>query len=143
MTIKQLSVFVENKKGKLTAITKLLAENNIDISALSLADTSDFGVLRLIVNDIDKAKSVLKSAGITVKISEVLAIVMNDHAGACSEVLEMLSNNDITVEYMYACAGRISGKALMITKVDNPEKAQAVLAANGYGKEQASDIYRI
>ena len=143
MTIKQLSVFVENKKGRLTDITKLLAQNSIDISALSLADTSDFGVLRLIVNDVDKAKSVLNAAGIIVKITDVLAIVIDDHPGSCSEVLQVMSDNDIAIEYMYACAGRKSGKALMIARADDPEKAQQILSENGYGKEQASDIYRI
>ena len=143
MTIKQLSVFVENKKGRLTKITKLLADNGIDISALSLADTSDFGVLRLIVNDTDKAKTVLREAGIVVKATDVLAIVIDDHSGSCSEVLRVMSDNDIAIEYMYACAGRVSGKALMIVRVDDMEKAQTVLSENGYGKEVASDIYRI
>lgn len=143
MTLKQLSVFVENKKGRLAAITKKMADNGIDIRVLSLADTDDFGILRLIVDDNDKAKTVLNEAGIIVKITDVIAVVMSDCPGGAAEVLNLMAENDVSVEYMYACAGSATGKALMIFRTDNSEKAEKLLSEKGYDKTRAEDIYRI
>ena len=131
MITKQLSVFVENKKGRLSAILNCLAENGIDLSALSLADTSEFGVLRLIVNDPEKAKALLNDIGVIVKITDVLAVVLDDKPGGAAKIIEALSQNDISVEYMYAFDTKITGKAIMVTKTDNVKAADDLLIAKG------------
>lgn len=143
MTVKQLSVFIENKKGRLVEAVESLAEAGIDISALSLADTAEFGVLRLIVNEAERAKEILSATGVIVKITEVLAIVMEDHPGGAGSILRLLYDNDITTEYMYACAGKTTGKALMFIRVDDPKKAERILLEKGLGRINPSDIYRI
>lgn len=143
MIIKQLSVFVENKKGRLASITEELAKNDIDISSLSLADTTDFGVLRLIVNKPDEAKAVLKELGVVVKITNVVAVVMDDAPGGVAGALRVIAENDIAVEYMYACVGKTTGKALMIIRTDDPDSAEKALAAKGYAAVNPADIYRI
>lgn len=143
MIIKQLSVFVENRNGRMLDIARTLAQNDIDISALSLADTSDFGVLRLIVDKPDKAKQALKEIGIVVKISDVIAIAMDDAPGGMAKALEVISNNGISIEYMYACIGKTSGKALMVMRTEDTEKAEEILDVNGFGLVSPGDIYRI
>lgn len=143
MTLKQLSVFVENKKGRLASITRKIADNDIDIRVLSLADTKDFGILRLIVSDAEKAKNILNESGVIVKITDVLAVVMTDCPGGAADVLSLMSDNDIEVEYMYACAGKITGQALMILRTSDHAKAEKLLSEKGYDKTKAGDIYRI
>ena len=143
MIIKQLSVIVENKKGRLQAITQVLADNDIDISALSLADTSDFGVLRLIVNKPDEAKAALNESGVVVKITDVVAVVMDDAPGGVAAVLKVFLDNEISVEYMYACVGKTTGKALMVVKTDDVSSAESVLEAAGFALANPADIYRI
>ena len=143
MIIKQLSVFVENRHGRMLDIAKTLAANDIDISALSLADTSDFGVLRLIVDKPDKAKAALNELGIVVKISDVIAIVMDDAPGGMAQALEVISENGISIEYMYACIGKTSGKALMVLRTEDIDKAEKILDENGFGLVSPGDIYRI
>ena len=141
MITKQLSVFVENKKGRLSAILNGLAENGIDLSALSLADTSEFGVLRLIVNDPAKAKKVLNDIGVIVKITDVLAVVLDDKPGGCAKVIDTLFQNDISVEYMYAFDTKITGKALMVAKTDDVKAADDILIENGFEDVSANDIF--
>lgn len=143
MIVKQLSVFVENKKGRLVAITETLATADVDISALSLADTSDFGVLRLIVDKPDEAKVALKEAGVVVKITDVVAVVMDDQPGGVANALRVLHENDINVEYMYACVGKTTGKALMVIKPSSVEDAENALDKAGYAEVSPQDIYRI
>lgn len=143
MIIKQLSVFVENKKGRLASITEALAQNDIDISSLSLADTSEFGILRLIVNKPDEAKKVLNDIGVVVKITDVVAVVMDDVPGGVASALKVLSDNDIAVEYMYACVGKTTGKALMVVRVKNIQDAEDALSAKGFAAVNPADIYRI
>lgn len=143
MIIKQLSVFVENKKGRLHAITQVLADNEIDISSLSLADTTDFGVLRLIVNKPDEAKKVLSDSGVVVKITDVVAVVMDDVPGGVAGALKVFADNEISVEYMYACVGKTTGKALMVVRTDDIPRAEAVLDKAGYALANPADIYRV
>ena len=143
MTLKQLSVFVENKKGRLASITRKIADNDIDIRVLSLADTKDFGILRLIVSDAEKAKNILNESGVIVKITDVLAVVMTDCPGGAADVLSLMSDNDIEVEYMYACVGKITGQALMILRTSDHARAEKLLSEKGYDKTKAGDIYRI
>ena len=102
MTIDQLSVFVENKAGKLAEITAVLADEGIDIRAMSIADTKDFGILRLIVNDADKAVSALKREQYIVSVTKVIAVAISDTPGSLAAVLRILSDNAISIEYMYA-----------------------------------------
>lgn len=125
--IKQLSVFVENKFGRLAAVTEVLAKNNIDINALSLADTSDFGILRLVVDKPEAAAVALTEHGVTVKCTEVIAAAMDDCPGGLSFILDTLTNEKINIEYMYAFMGKTEGKAWTVMRVDDSERAEKVL----------------
>lgn len=131
MLVKQISVFVENKPGRMAAILEVLAYNEIDISALSIADTTDFGVLRLIVSDPEKAKKVLNDAGVVVKTTDVVAASMEDRPGGLAEVLNVINDGKIMIEYMYAFAGRGKMGAMVVIKVNNPEKATELLQNAG------------
>lgn len=128
--LKQLSVFVENKCGRLTGIVELLGNGGINIRAMSLADTADYGILRLIVNDPQKAADLLKKEQYTMKITEVLAIEIPDEAGALANVLRMIRDAEITIEYMYAFLGKQKQGALVTLKCDDTEKAAALLKQN-------------
>lgn len=125
--IKQLSVFVENKFGRLAAVTEVLAKNNIDINALSLADTSDFGILRLVVDKPEDAAVALTEHGVTVKCTKVIAAAMDDCPGGLSFILDTLTNEKINIEYMYAFMGKTEGKAWTVMRVDDSERAEKVL----------------
>lgn len=131
MIIKQLSVFVENKKGRLAEITKAIAAADVDIRALSIADTTDFGILRLIVNKPDVAAAALKEKGITVSVTNVIAVGINDTPGAFSVPMQILADADIDVEYMYAFITRKSEKAYVILRVADNDAAAKVLADKG------------
>ena len=143
MLIKQLSIFTENKPGGLAPIIETLGKNNIDISALSLADTSEYGILRLIVNDPDRAVSLLREEGVIVKITDVLAIAMDDAPGGLSKVLDVFVKNDINLDYMYAFVGTVNKKALTVVKVSDAVAASDALAKAGISTAEAKDIYRI
>lgn len=143
MITQQLSVFVENKKGRLSAILGLLAENDIDLTALSLADTTEFGVLRLIVNKPEPAKKILNESGVIVKITNVLAVVLDDAPGGAAKVIDTLSKNDVSIEYMYAFDTKLTGKAIMIAKTENVEKANELLIKNGFEDVSVTDIFKI
>ena len=127
----------------MAAITDILAENDVDISALSLADTSDFGILRLIVDKPDVAQEALTKAGVTVKITDVIAVVMDDVPGGVAQALKVVSDNDISIEYMYACVGKTTGKALMVIRTEDTNRAEKILCENGFGKVNPAYIYRI
>lgn len=143
MIITQLSVFVENKPGRLCAITEILANNGIDISALSLADAEEYGILRLIVDSPDKARDVLMESGVIVKRNHVNAVALNDVPGGSVGILKVLAEKQLNVEYLYAFVGKVSGKALMVVRTDNHEKAEEVLKENGYAEINPADVYRI
>ncbi|MDD4493059.1 MAG: acetolactate synthase [Eubacteriales bacterium] len=127
MLIDQISVFLENKSGRLANVTKVLGDNNIDISALSIADTANFGVLRLIVNVPDKAYEILKNEGFTVHRTGVIAVSVDDKPGGLSKVLELLQESEIGVEYMYAFVGKSKDKAMVILRVEDTQKAISLL----------------
>lgn len=131
MFIKQLSIFVENKVGRLQSIIDALGENDINISALSIADTTDFGILRIIVDNPDKAKLVLKGMGVISKTTEVIAVYIDDRSGGLAKVLKIVTDAGIGIEYMYAFLGRTEGKALMVLKADDETAAERVLSQNG------------
>ena len=131
MFIKQLSIFVENKVGRLQSIIDALGENDINISALSIADTTDFGILRIIVDNPDKAKLVLKGMGVISKTTDVIAVYIDDRSGGLAKVLKIVTDAGIGIEYMYAFLGRTEGKALMVLKADDEAAVEKVLSQNG------------
>ncbi len=144
MVLKQVSVFLENKSGRLAEVAKVMGENDIDISALSIADTTDFGILRLIVNKPDKAVRVLDENGFTVGTTEVIAISVEDQPGGLAAALNTLDQAKVDIEYMYAFIGnRASGRAMVIIRVENPETAIAALKQNGIDVLPSADVYRL
>ena len=134
MTVKQLSVFLENKPNRLSTFAMLLREHDIDMRALSIAEVEDYGILRLIVDDVDKASKVLKEADYVFKITPVLAVPLKDESGALADALVVLGKNGINIEYLYAFVGRPRNKAWVIFRVadEECEKAIATLAAAGH-----------
>ncbi|MBO8170111.1 MAG: amino acid-binding protein [Thermoanaerobacteraceae bacterium] len=143
MKIKQISVFLENKSGRLAAVTKLLAAGNINIRALSIADTSDFGILRLIVNQPDKAYRVLKDAGFTVTMTEVIGVAMSDEPGGLAGVLEILEERGVNIEYLYAFVGSACDDALVMFRVENIDDAIEVLKAEGVKVLTGEEVYSL
>lgn len=141
MQIQQLSVFVENKSGRLAEITEILASANIDIRAISVADTSDFGILRLIVNKPDEAVKVLKNAGVSVSLTNVIAMGIDDKPGEFAKAMRILADSAVDVEYMYAFISRESGKAFVILRVNESEKAIDILSKNKISILTAKQIY--
>ena len=129
MYITQVSVFVENKFGRLSEILNELSENNINIRALSMADTSEFGILRMIVDDTEKAKQVLNESGVIVKTSPVIAIDIDDTPGCLAKIVEKLKNAGVSIEYTYAFLGRDHNSAKVVLRVDDTEKSESVLRA--------------
>ena len=140
MFIKQLSIFVENKVGRLQNIINALGENEVNISALSIADTTDFGILRIIVDNPDKAKLVLKGMGVISKTTDVVAVYIDDRSGGLAAVLNLVSNAGIGIEYMYAFLGRREGKALMVLKADDEEMLEQVLRKHGVELAKPDEI---
>ena len=140
-TIKQLSVFVENKPGKLGEFTKLLSENNIDMRALSIAETPDFGILRLIVDDPYKTTCVLKDADYIFSITPVIAVAIPDEPGSLSKIVNILGDADINVEYTYAFITRNRDLAYMIFRVQDNDKAIEVLSKNGFKLVRDNELY--
>lgn len=143
MIIKQISVFVENKAGRLAEITEILAKNSIDIRALSIADTTKFGILRLIVNKPDVAEKAIKSAGLTVSLTDVIAIAIDDKPGGLAIALKALNDANIGVEYMYAFIGTTHKKAYVILRVEQNEKAIEVLIKAGVDLLKSESVYNI
>jgi len=127
MLIKQISVFVENQPGRLSRLTRTLAQNDISIIAISISDTVDFGILRCLVDDPDKAERVLKESGFTASMTRVLAVELEDVPGGLADVLDELSAAEINVAYVYSFTRTRRGKALILFKVDDSEKAVAAL----------------
>ncbi len=131
MTVKQISVFLENKPGKLAAFTKILSENDINMRALSLAETSDFGILRLIVDDTYKTSTLLKDEGFVFSITKVLAVAIPDKPGSLNAAIEVLGNAQINIEYMYAVTTHAKGLAYMIFRVADNAAAIDAFTKNG------------
>lgn len=138
--IKQISIFVENKPGRLKAMTNILKENNIDIRALSIADTKDFGILRIVVNDTDKACDKLLEAACTVTVTEVVAVSIDDEMGSLSGIIGLLNNAGVNIEYLYSFLAVADGKASIILRVDDNEKAREVLTAGNIALLTEKDI---
>lgn len=143
MAIKQISVFVENKPGRLSGITELLSENEIDIRAFSIADTKDFGILRLIVDKPEKACEILKSADCTVSLTSVVGIGINDRPGGLSAALKCLYASNISVEYMYAFVAKSDESAYVILRVGNSDAASEALGEAGFKILDGKDVYNM
>ena len=143
MKVEQISIFLENKSGRLADVASVLATAGINIRALSLADTTDFGILRLIVNDTEKAKQVLKDNGFTVGKTEVIAVEVLDRPGGLAEILNIMKNNGINVEYMYAFVQKSGGNAIIIFRFDELEKAIDTLQKGGIRILKGEEVYAL
>ena len=141
--IKQISVFVENKKGKLINVISLLGKNDVNIRAMSVADTTDYGILRLIVDTPDKALKVLKDEGMAARATDVVAAKMSDTPGGLAAILEVLKDADIGVEYMYAFLGRVGQEAIVIFKLDDNEKGEELLKEKTFGIMEDEQVYKL
>ena len=140
MSVKQISVFLENRPGALLGLTRVLAEKNIDMRAFSLAETSEFGIARIIVNDIDATAAVLSAEGFVHSITPVVAVAISNTPGALNQALTALSGAGVNVEYMYAFIGGRRDSAYMIFRVADDEKASEVLRAAGIQLAEQEEI---
>ena len=143
MKVEQISIFVENKSGRLAEVTGILAKNGINIRALSLADTADYGILRLIVNDIEKTKKLLKDNGFTVGQNEVVAAEVPDRPGGLAGILGALQGKGINVEYMYAFVQKSEGNAVLIFRFDEIENAIETLRKAGVKLLSDEEVRRL
>ncbi|MCE5275794.1 MAG: ACT domain-containing protein [Syntrophaceae bacterium] len=141
MKVEQISIFLENKPGGLSGVTKVLKDGNINIRALSLADTSDFGILRLIVDDVNKAKQVLNEHGFAVGRTHVIAVEVPDRPGGLHSILDRLTTEGINVEYMYAFVERSGENAVIIFKIDAIDQAIEALQKNGFNVLPGDKVY--
>lgn len=142
MTIKQLSVFLENKQGRLWKSLNILKKENIDIRALSIADTSEFGILRLIVSDPDNAKKFLEDEQFAVSIADVIAIEVEDQPGGLEAALALLNDNDVNVEYIYAFVEKKTSKALVVLRTEDNIKSMTLLKDNNFSVIE-DEVYTI
>jgi len=143
MKVEQLSIFLENKPGGLEQVTRILKDAGINIRTLSLADTTDFGVLRLIVNDVDAAALVLKTQGLRVSRTTVVAVEVPDRPGGLHGILEVLSGNGINIEYLYAFVEKSGRNAVIIFRFDDPDTAIEVLQKNGLTVLPGAKLYAL
>ncbi|AGW14516.1 ACT domain-containing protein [Megalodesulfovibrio gigas] len=143
MKVEQISIFLENKAGRLAEVTRTLAEAGINIRALSLADTSDFGILRLIVTDIEQAKTALKDKGFTVGRTTVVAVEVADNPGGLNHILDLLSKEGVNVEYMYAFVQQSGKNAILIFRFDRTDQAIEALQKHGIPIVPGEKIYNI
>lgn len=143
MKVEQISIFIENKSGRLAEVTRLLGESEVSISALSLADTSDFGILRLLVDKTDVALATLKAGGFTVNKTEVVAVEVPDQPGGLSKILQALDEEQINVEYMYAYVERNAGNAVIIFRFDEPDNAILTLQNKGINILKGEKLYSL
>ena len=140
MKVEQIAVFLENKSGRLAEITAKLAEENVNIRALSVADTADFGILRLIVDDVEKAKATLKANGFTMGVTNVIAVEVADKTGGLAGVLKTIEEEKLNVEYMYAFVNKARENAILIFRFDETDKAIESLQRTGYTILSGEDI---
>ena len=140
MQVQQLSVFVENKSGRLAVIAEIIAGAGADIRALTVADTSDFGILRLIVDKPQIAAQALREADMTVSITSVIMMGLSDQPGAFAQAMRTLAENHVSVEYMYAFVSKDSGRASVIIRTDEVERGNEVLRAGGVTILSQEDI---
>lgn len=140
MNVTQISVFLENRAGQLSKITKLLSENDIDLRAINIAETQDYGVLRIIPADAQKTSAVLLENGFIMAMTPVIAVAVPDRPGGLNSLLEALAEKEIGIEYMYSVFSSNSGEALMVLQVGEAEKAAEVLAKEGFKTVSVDEI---
>ena len=143
MKVEQISVFLENKPGALAEVTRILGESGVNIRALSLADTKDFGILRLIVNDNEKAREILGRKGLTVRKTEVVAVEVPDRPGGLAEILKILSEASINVEYLYAFVQQSGENAIIIFRFDETDRAISVLSGKKVRILEGKKVYAL
>lgn len=143
MAIKQLTVFVENKQGTVVSVTDTLSAHNINIRALSIAETQDFGVLRLIVNDETTAKDILAKEGYIIKITDIVGVKIGDAPGKLSEALKVLDENKINVEYLYAFMARTEKHAYVVLRVEDNNAAESALINAGFHIITDDDVNKL
>ena len=141
--VKQISVFIENKPGRLMEMLKAVAKGNIDIKAFSLADTTEFGVARMIVSDAEAAKQAINDEGVIVRICSIITIAVPDEPGALMSALEILKSNDISIEYMYAFAEKLGGASVIAIRTGNQELADEALKKGGIKVLSQADIEKL
>lgn len=141
MKVEQVSVFLENKPGSLEEVTRILKEANVNIRTLSLADTTDFGILRLIVNDVDKTSKALRDKGFRVSRTTVVAVEVPDRPGGLHSILEALSKDNITVEYLYAFVEKSGENAVIIFRFNDSDAAIEILRGKGFSVISGDKLY--
>ena len=143
MALKQLTVFVENKQGTVVSVTDTLAAHNINLRALSIAETEGFGILRLIVDDEETAEKVLADEGYLIKITDVVGVKTGDAPGKLTEALRVLNKSDINMEYLYAFMARTEKHAYVVLRVQDNAKAETVLEQAGYHIITEADVNKL
>ncbi|MGZ7043437.1 MAG: ACT domain-containing protein [Methanobacterium sp.] len=143
MKLKQISIFLENKKGRLKKALTILKEAGINIRALSIADTSEFGILRLIVPDPEKAKSALEKENFVVKVNDVIAVEVHDEPGGLEKILEILNKADINVEYIYAFVEKKGKKAIVVLRTEDIDAGIKALESEGSTILSTNDVYEL
>ena len=143
MAIKQLTIFVQNKKGTVVPVTKILAENDVNLRALSIAETNDFGILRLIVDEEETAEKALREAGYLLKVIDVVGVKIGDQPGKLSSALEVLDHADINVEYLYAFMTRTEKHAYVVLRVEDNAAAEEILTDAGFHMITKADINKL
>ena len=143
MAIKQLTVFVPNRKGAIVEVTKILSENNINMRALSIAETEDFGILRLIVNDEITAKKELTEKGYLIKVVDVVGVKVGDEPGQLSGALNVLDQNNINIEYLYAFMSRTEKHAYVVLRVEDNDAAEKALSDANYKIVTEADVAKL
>ena len=143
MAIKQLTVFIQNKKGTVVSVTEILSKNNINLRALSIAETQDFGILRLIVNDEKAAEAVLTENGYLIKVIDVVGVKIGDEPGKLTAALDVLDKADINVEYLYAFMARTEKHAYVVLRVEDNAVAEKVLTDAGFKMISEADINKL
>ena len=140
MTVKQISIFIENRKSALSDLTNVLAEHKINIRTLSIADTSDFGIARIIVENPEQVKAALERSAYIVKITSVIAVEVPDEAGGLNNLLKILAQNNRNVEYMYGFTGHKNGTAYMIIRCTDVPETERILEANKIRTASLDDL---
>lgn len=140
MNVTQISVFLENRAGQLSNITRVLSENGVDLRAINIAETQDYGVLRIIPADAQKASSVLLENGFIMAMTPVIAVAVPDRPGGLNSLLEALAEENIGIEYMYSVFSMNSGEALMVLQVGEAEKVSEILSTKGFRTVAIEDI---
>jgi len=143
MKINQLSIFLENQPGHLATPCALLADAGINILTLTLADTQRFGILRLILREWEHAKQILEAKGLVVKVTDVVAVQVEDRPGGLRKLLEIVQNAGVNIEYMYAFTVRADGKAVMVFRLDDTDKGIAALLSDGAKVLSAAELYEL